>query len=351
MNIKQVARLARVSPATVSRVLNDNATVDPVLRDKVLAVIKTHHYRPSRAARNLKTGRTNTIGLVVSDLSDWYYSNLTKAVGDCLRENNYSLFICSTDDDPGKEREYLDLLVDKQVDGILLNTAGQNDEFICGLSRRTPLVLVNRRVEGDSLACDFIDSGNMESAEMMAAHLINHGHRRIGIINGNPRVSTARERLRGFAGAMRRIGIAVGPDYPYVYQDRYTVETGFAGAEMLLNCSPAPTALMTMNDSITVGALRYCKANSIRLPESLSLVAYGEVGNAELFAVQPDYITFDPRIAGSKAVGCILDRIAHPRRPNREIICSSILVAKGSVAAPLQKSVSRKGKKAGRSRP
>ena len=331
MTIREVAKLARVSQATVSRVLNGNATVDAALRDKVLSVIKQYDFHPNLAARNLKSGKTNTIGLLVADLSDWYYGNFTKAVGESLRENNYSLFICNTDDDPAKEREYLQLLAEQRVDGIILNTTGGNDEFICAISRSCPLALINRRVEGRDLVCDFIDSGNQESAEMMADHLIRHGHTRIGIINGSLAVSTARERLRGFANAMRRIGIAVDETYPYRYENRYTAETGMRGAQHLLRQSPPPTALMTMNDSITVGALRHCKENAVAIPEALSIVAYGGVGNAELFAVEPDYITFDPRVSGNKTVRCLLDRILHPDMVCKEVICSSVLIPRGSV--------------------
>lgn len=331
MTIKEVAKLAKVSPATVSRVLNDNASVDPELREKVLRVIREQGYRPSLAARNLKAGKTHTVGLVVADLSDRYYSNFIKAVGERLRESNYSLFICNTDDDPDKEREYLDLLVEQQVDGIILNTTGGNDDHICRLSRACPLGLINRRVSGDGLICDFIDSGNQESAEMMAEHLIRHGHTRIGIVNGSLKVSTARERLRGFANAMRRIGIEVDESYPYRYEDRYSIDTGMQGAQKLLHVSPPPTALMTMNNFITVGVLRYCKANGIAIPKPLSLVAYGEVENSELFAVQPDYITYDATVSGNKAACCLLERIDMPSKTCREIIYSSGLVSRGSV--------------------
>ncbi len=336
MTIKDIARKAGVSTATVSRVINGIGNVNEEMRDRVRAVIEASGFKPNFSARSLKVNRTFTIGLILSDISDRYYSLMTKAIADGLPSSDYSLVVCNTDNLPEKEKWYFDFLSSKHVDGIILNTAGGIDDEIYRLSHEIPIVLVNRQIRAypDPRArIDFVGSDDLRGAITMTDLLLKNGHRRIGILNGDLSVSSGRDRLEGFKRSMKAAGIDTEQDYPYLYINKFDAATGYQGMEYLLSCSPAPTAVLTMNDSITIGALKYCRENDLAIPDRLSLIAYGDVDNSELFTVTPTCISLTPHTIGQRAVKCLFDRIQDPDLRSREIIFASTLVYGDSIAS------------------
>ena len=335
MTIKDIARKAGVSTATVSRVINGTGNVNEEMKNRVRSVIDASGFKPNFSARSLKVNRTFTIGLILSDISDRYYSLMTKAIADELPSSDYSLVVCNTADQPEKEKWYFDFLSSKHVDGIILNTAGGIDEEICRFSHETPIVLVNRQIQSHTdpkARIDLVGSDDLQGTITMTELLLKNGHRRIGMINGDLSVSSGRDRLQGFRRSMRAAGIDTEQDYPYLYINKFDTATGYQEMEYLLSRSPAPTAVLTMNDSITIGALKYCRENNISIPERLSLIAYGDVDNAELFMVTPTCISLTPHTIGRRAVQCLFERIQDPALHSREIIFTSTLVHGNSIA-------------------
>lgn len=330
VTIRDIARAAGVSAATVSRVLNQKGNVAPQAQARVHAALQQLQYDPLARQRQ-KAGRRMMIGLIVSDISNNFNIQLIKVVGERVRHKGYSLLVGVTDEDSAKEREYLLLLQKRDAAGIILNTAGGNDQLICTISHHTPLVLMNRKITGASLKCDFIDTDNVAGAEMMTRYLISLGHTRIGVINGNTGVSTGRERSEGFFKAMRELGIENAQEYPLCYEGDYSERTGLYGARYLLEKDPRPTAMVAMNDLIMVGAMKFLLRHKIRVPGDVSLIGYGDVSNSELFSVPPHHITQNPISSGEKAVNCLLERIEAPNLRNREIIFTSSLMEGGSV--------------------
>lgn len=334
LTIKDIARKAGVSTATVSRVINGVGNVNEEMKVRVQEVISQSGFRPNFSARSLKVNKAFTIGLIVSDISDRYYSLMAKSVADGLPSPDYSLIVCNTDNLPEKEKWYFDFLSGKQVDGIILNTSGGLDEDIYEFSHDTPVMLVNRRINkiNDPRAqIDFVGSDDWGGAVTMTKLLLEHGHRNIGIINGNLSVSSGCDRYGGFKETMNAAGITVADDYWYCFNGKFDFMTGYNGMEHLLNLTPRPTAVMTMNDSITVGAMRYCQDHQVRIPEDISLMAYGDVDNSELFAVIPTCISLAPQTIGRHAIDSLFERINEPSIHNREIICESALTLGGSV--------------------
>mgnify|MGYP001044684191 CR=1 FL=1 len=330
VTIRDIAQAAGVSAATVSRVLNQKGNVTPQAEARVRAALQQYSYDP-RSRQRKKTDRRLMIGLIISDISNNFIIQLIKVVGERVRNQGYSLLVGVTDEDSAKEREYLLLLQKCNAAGIILNTAGGNDELICSISHHTPLVLMNRKIAGASLKCDFIDTDNIAGAEMMTRYLLNLGHTRIGVINGNTCVSTGRERAEGFFQALREIGVENAQGYPYRYEGDYSERTGLYGARYLLEQSPRPTAIVAMNDLIMVGAMKFLLRHKIRVPEDISLIGYGNVSNSELFSVPPHHITQNPVSSGEKAVNCLLERVKTPNLSNREIIFTSSMMEGGSV--------------------
>ena len=328
--LRDIALTAGVSTATVSRVLNQKGNVSPAAEAKVRAALLQHPYCTGSAQTQTGSHR-RMIGLVVSDISNNFSVQLIKTVGECVRQAGYSLLVGATDEDPRKERDYFLLLQKRDVAGLILNTTGGNDEHICNISHHMPLVLINRKVAGNSFRGDFIDTDNIEGAGMMAEYLIRKGHTRIGVINGNTAVSTGRERAEGFFRKIRQIGIEDAQQYRYQYEGDYSERTGLYGARYLLELDPPPTAIVAMSDLILAGAMKYFLHHNIRVPEDVSVIGYGDVSNSELLCVPPHHITQNAVTTGEKAVDCLLERIQASSLTNREIIFSSSIVEGKSV--------------------
>lgn len=326
LTIRDIAKQAGVSVATVSRVINGNENVKPEIQKRVKDIIAETEFTPNISARSLKLKRTQTVGVVLSDISDRYYSLMTKTLANSLSEKDYSLIICCTDNNPNKEKMFFDFLTAKNVEGIILNTVGELDEEICTLSKKIPLVLVNRKISpAFNARLDYIGSDDFNGVSQMTNYLLQRNHRRIAILNGNLNVSSGIDRFRGFCQAMANAGVMVESDYLYKYDGQFDFNTGYRGMAELMQKEPRPTAVITTNDSITVGAMQYCQERGIRIPEDISLVAYGDIDNAALFAVRPCYITLSPHTIGQRAVQCLFERLANPYCPNREVVFTSVL--------------------------
>lgn len=335
VTIKDVAKHAGTSTATVSRVINGMSGVSPQLAQKVLQAAKMLDYHPNFIARSLKTDSTSTIAFIVSDISNPSFTAMAKAIEDVIEPAGYNLLMCSTDERKEKERRYLQLMVEKKVDGIILNTTGKNDSFVSSISHKVPMALSNRKIDDLNFCGDFVDTDNFDGVFSLTTHLFQHGHRRIGVIGGNPLVSTGRERFQGFASAMKMIHIDVTEQYPYLFQGDFTSMDGYVGGEVLMSKPNPPTAIIVMNNEMLVGALRYFHKAGIQIPSQLSLVAYGNITNSDLFYVQPTYVTLNPIVIGTKLGNILVERISSAGPlGNREIRFSPHLVEGNSVSAP-----------------
>jgi len=320
ITIKDVAKHAEVSIATVSRVINKNYYVSPETSEKVLQAIDKLNYYPNSVARSLKSNSTLTIGFLVSDISNGYFISVIRAVENIVSKENYNIIVCSTRDKMEEELVYLKLLMSKQVDGLIINTSGKNDDFITSLSKRMPIVLLNRKINQNDFIGDLIDSDNMQGAYELTAHLLSLGHRKIAVINGNLTVSTGSERFAGFKKAMLEAGIEVNNDYRYRYDGDFTMDSGFQGATKLMEPSDRPTAILAMNNAMTMGAIKYFRAKEIDVPGDISIACYGNIDNIELMYIQPSIATLNPVTIGHKIGEFMLERIKNDKLMNRSFI-------------------------------
>jgi DNA-binding LacI/PurR family transcriptional regulator len=335
VTIKDVAQLASVSIATVSRVLNKNYYVSPDLESKVTAAIEQLGYYPNSVARSLKNQSTMTIGFLVSDISNNFFTNIFRAIEDSIREYHYNLLVCNTDHDKEREYDYLQLMLEKKVDGIIINTTGFNDDFISSISERIPVALCSRRIMTAEFKGDLVDSDNIRGSYDLTSHLISLGHTKIGIVNGPIHVSSAIERLEGFQKAMGEIGIKVDQNYPYYFNGNFSVDGGFQCAKKLLSRNDPPTAIVFMNNEMAAGALRYCRLNNIDVPDSVSIASYDRIVNDDLLYVHPCFVTMEPLEIGKKLAELIVERIQNKDKasdiPNREIrLLSHLVVGNGT---------------------
>ncbi|MDF2474377.1 MAG: transcriptional regulator, LacI family [Lachnospiraceae bacterium] len=319
--IKDVAKEANVSIATVSRVLNKNYYVSPDLEKKVMDAIAKLNYFPNSVARSLKNEITHTIGLIVSDISNTFFTMLARSIEDIIKVHDYNLIVCSTDNQKDKEYSYLQLLLEKKVDGIILNITGFNNDFITSISPDIPLALCGRKINNSAFIGDFVDSDNTVGAYELTKHLISMGHSKIAIVNGQQSVSSGSERFDGFRKAMNTIDIEVTDNYPYIYNGNFNnTESGYLAADYLVHLENPPTAILAMNNELTIGVLRYCKEHEIRIPDDISIGCYGDIFNVDLFYVVPSNITMNPYTIGTRIAELIMERIEQKNQlPNREI--------------------------------
>lgn len=331
ITIKDIALSAGVSVATVSRVINGVKNVKPATVDKVLATIAATGYVPNATAQQLKSDSTKVIGLLVSNISNSHFTTMAKTIDHVLHKSGYNIIVCNTNDDQSLEREYLHRLLSLRVDGIIINTTGQNDEYISNLSSMIPMVLVDRNITYNGFIGDFVGSNGYGGVLTLTNHLIELGHRNIAIITSNLKTSTGRERLAGFKAAMQKIGVIVDNKYPYRYDsDFFNIEGGIAGCKALMSLKKPPTAIVIANNAMAIGAYKYLHSCGISVPDQISIVSYGTIENSDLFKVEPTYTTLNPAFIGEKAASLLLSRIQDNTKGNREVIFEPVLVTSGT---------------------
>ncbi|WP_180316690.1 LacI family DNA-binding transcriptional regulator [Shouchella shacheensis] len=225
VTIKDVAKESEVSIATVSRVLNEVGYVNEQIKVRVLQAVEKLNYQPNAVARSLKRDQTNTIGVILPDISNPYFMTMSKAIEDCLYDHNYNLIFCSGDEKPEKEKKLLQLLLEKRVDAIVLSTSSGNDAFIKRIHLSgTPVILMDRRVDYTDLKLDLVEEDNVKGAYELTKYLIQLGHTKVGVLNGLLDVSTGADRLLGFRQAIRDFGIR--QEEAWIYNGGFTQEGG-----------------------------------------------------------------------------------------------------------------------------
>lgn len=334
--IKDVALRANVSIATVSRVINHAGTVKPELEARVRQAIQELNYSPNIVARSLKTSNTSTIAYLVSNISDPFFITIAKGIEDYVKDFGYNLIVCSIDHSQEREISYLQLLKEKKIDGLILNTTGYNDETIGELSQYIPIVLSNRRINSALFNGDFVDSDNIGGTFELTKYLISLGHTKIGIINGPSHLSTAYERYRGFCRAMSTIGIQIDETYPYQYEGFFDSESGYAGAKVLWEREDPPTAIVSMSSEITLGALLYFNENHISIPDDLSIVCFGDIRNKEILYVNPTVASTNLIGIGIKMGELLLERIQSTEPISNREICFTTQINYGNSVKALK---------------
>lgn len=334
--IKDVAKIAKVSVSTVSRVINNESNVKPETFRLVQDAIKKCNYVPNNFARGLKNSSSKTIGLLVSDISNSHFTVMAKRIETILRENDFNMIICSTDENKQQEMRYINHLMSQQIDGLILNTTGLNNEEIINISQHLPIVLIERRINEPGFHGDYVSSNNREGIRQLTSNLLALGHRKIGFINCEGSTSTGQERFKGFQDAMTEIGIEIDNCYPYHYScNTFSIDNGFRACRTLMQMMERPTAIIAANNTLAIGTLQYLRLNHIQIPDEISLLSYGNIENSELFFVELGHATLNPVTIAEKAADFILSRIEGPSLNNRESIFEPTVLLKSSVKSIL----------------
>ena len=273
--IYDVAKRAGVSSMTVSRVINGKRDVKPETREKVLKAIEEIGYVPNSLARSFVLQKTKSIGLVITDITNPFFTTLARGVEDTAMKNQFSVIFCNTDENPEKELLYLEVLARKRIDGVILASAsGKRSPLKSLLIKNIPIVLIDRDIEGlDDL--DVVKGDSVQGAYLLTKHLISLGHRRIGIIVGNRNISTAEERVEGYKRALAESGIPV--DESLIKFSQYSRDGGYNSTKELLSLEDRPTAIFGGNNFIAIGSLVAIRELGLKVPEDIALVSFDDI--------------------------------------------------------------------------
>ena len=261
--IRDVARQARVSTTTVSHVINGTRRVDAATAARVDAAIAQLGYRPNALARSMRRGRTHTVGVVVPDIANPFFGDLARWLEDALFEAGYSAIICNSDGDPRKEARYLDVLLAKQADGLLLIAASQPSERLRDLVEGGPPTIVIDRELGD-LPVSQVMVANHHGGWLAGQHLLELGHRDVAVIAGPGSLGTSAKRLEGFREAFLGAGVSLRPSR--IARGDFRAASGRAAMEHLLARGSRPSAVFAENDLMALGALSAAHAAGLVIP-------------------------------------------------------------------------------------
>ncbi|GAA1008337.1 LacI family DNA-binding transcriptional regulator [Nocardiopsis tropica] len=312
------AAAAGVSISTVSHVINETRRVDPRTREAVLAAIGSTGYRRNALATALATSRSGVLALSISAGRNPYFGPLMRAIESRATELGYTLMMGDSHDDPVIENRLVESLLDRRVDGVILAPAPRSERETIPTVRRsgTPIVLIDRLSPAD---VDQVASEGAEPVARLTAHLAELGHRRIGVLTGHPGIQSTVERIEGFTAAMARAGLRAAPRHVRCGDSRAD-EARAQTLAMFRARGPRPTALVVLNNEMTVGTMRALRELDLRVPHDVALVAYDDFEWSDLFSPGLTAAAQNVDAIGRRAVDLLVERIDGfdgPRRVER----------------------------------
>lgn len=333
--IRDVARRARVSVATVSRVVNHTShRVRPVTRRRVLAVVKSLGYHPNVIAQSLKKRASRTVALIVPDISNPFFPAIARGIEDTARQRGYAVLLCNTYEDLDREHAYLQLLRKRWVDGMIFATVGSNTRHLRALRREgLPVVLVARDVDGITIDAVLVD--NFRGAFDATKHLIRLGHRSIAHIAGPASLRVAVERRRGYQQGLAEAGVR--QDDALVAEGDFTADGGRAAMGKLLSQGGRFSGVVAANDLMAIGAIEALRAAGRRVPDEVAVVGFDDITFASLVSPALTTVAQPKYRMGQIAMERLLELMAGESPAGRRIVLTPQLVVRESCGATLQR--------------
>ncbi|HHY83390.1 MAG TPA: LacI family transcriptional regulator [Clostridiales bacterium] len=332
--IKDIAKEAGVSITTVSLVLNNKeCRVSPETREKILETARNLNYNPNSSARALVTKKTNTLGLIIPDINNPFFSGLAKAIEAEAQAHNYSIIFCNSDEKGAKDVSNLSLLVSKQIDGLIISTSLRNSdlEHINQFNRivyesKIPVVAIDRQIPFKNY--DYVSIDHMEGGFLATKHLLELGHKKIGCITGPLESTSAQERYNGYLNALSMFGVK--PDPELVYHGDYQLEAGLKGAEILIN--KGVSAIFACNDMMACGAYRQARLMGKTIGKDLSIVGYDNISICEILEQPLTTIAQPISAVGKNACRLLLELINEPQHRIQNIKFLPTLIVRNTTS-------------------
>lgn len=331
--MKHIAERARVSLGTVSHVVNGTASVREKLRERVLEAIDSLGYTPSQLARGLRRNSTNMLGMVIPDITNPFFPAVVRGVEDVAYRAFFHVVLCNADNDPAKEKGYIDALRSYRVAGLLVIPATEKNP---ALQRATPsslgvpVVYLDRRPsdwKGDSVTVD-----NRLGAFEATEHLIKLGHKRLAMLSGPRHLTNALERLDGFRQALAKHKLTIEPEY--IQETKFDRDSGHRSAMRLLSMLPRPTAIFAANDPVALGALFAARELGLSCPRDVSIVGFDDAEYDTLTEPTLTSVHQSGYQMGATAARILLERIQGKKERAQQIVLPTELKIRNSVGPP-----------------
>lgn len=326
--IRDVAKAAGVAPMTVSRVINRSGPVSEEMRGRVEAAIEELAYVPNRLASSLRSDKTDLVALILSDMTNTFWVEVTRGIEDTLTKRGMYMILGNSDDSVAKEEDLLSSLAERRVDGFILRPADTQGRAVeLAHSYDIPIVVLDYAMPG--VKVDVVRGDSVGGAHQLTKLLLDLGHRRIAILTGAQRASTATMRVTGYRHALEEAGVAVDP--ALIYYDDFSLESGYRMAVQALALRPRPTALLAANNRIAFGTLRALRDAGLRVPQDISVVGFDEL---PVETAEHPFLTVaeqSPYNMGYRAAELLLSRIAGQGPPTpQEIVLPTKVVFRQS---------------------
>jgi LacI family transcriptional regulator len=334
VTIRDVARVAKVHPGTVSRALNaqTRALVNPETAERVLRAAAELGYRPNPIARGLKTNRSYTIGVLIPDITNPLFPPILRGIEDRLEDAGYTSLIVNTDNAAERERRQLEAMRARQVDGFISATARLDRQVLAEIAAgNIPLVLVNRSLEDGSIPA--VTVNDRQGIRLAVEHVAGLGHKRIGHIAGPQNTSTGHRRYLGFLEAMRAAGLAA-PAADVSFSNWFTEEEGARACGELLDAGRELTAIVAANDLLAIGCYDALEARGLSCPEDISIVGFNDMPFVDRLRPPLTAVRVPQREIGTVAADLLLQRLVDGSQSAREILLEPTLSIRGSTAPP-----------------
>jgi LacI family transcriptional regulator len=326
--VVDVARAASVSVGTVSNVVSGARTVRPETRERVERAIAKLGFRPNTIARALIRQRTQTVGMVIPDVTNPFFSDLIWEVERALTEADYAVVFGNSANDPARERRYLEAFLSRRVDAlVVVVTAGADLDFVRGLAAEVPTVFVDRLVPPD---VESVVGDNAAGMALVVDHLVGLGHRRLAFVNGDERLETARAREAGVDVALAGHGLELAARST----GEFTLESGGEQAVALLERDESPTAVIAANDLLAMGILATASRSGLAVPGDVSVSGYDDIAYAAFTSPPLTTVRQPARAMGEEAVRLLLARLEGDEGPPRRVVVEPELRVRTSTGPP-----------------
>lgn len=323
--IKEIAELANVSTATVSKVINGkDQYISEATRQKILEIVEREGYIPNGIAKSLKMRKTKTIGIIMPDVMNLFFSELARGAEDAAEKRGYSVILCNTDNRESKEEKYLNILQEKMVDGIIMTAAEASMNKSVKRSK-TPMVLVDRDIELDK-PVGRITVNNEEGAFMATKFLIEKGCKNIGFISSEKKNKPSAERLEGYKRALKEYKLDI--DEKKIFLENFTIDSGYKGVISLLEKTKVD-GIFCGNDLIAFGAIKGLKEKKVKIPEEVKIIGFDDISMSQF--IDPPLTTIKQPIyqLGEEAVKMLVAIIENQDTDMNKVLKTE-LIERGS---------------------
>jgi LacI family transcriptional regulator len=325
--MREVAEKAQVSPTTVSHVINNTRHVSEVVRSRVLAAMHELGYRPNALARSLRRGKTFTIGLILPDSANPFFAEIGRYIEEAAFQSGYNVILCNTEGNYYREQIYVDLLIKKQVDGLIFVAAGDQSESLRSLLHEEILVvLIDRQVQG--VEVDVVLSDNLQGGYLATKHLLELGHTRIACVAGPSNVTPSSERVTGYRKALLEANLTL--DDRLIMSGNFRVDSGHHIVNGLLDLPRPPTAVFASNDLMAIGAMRAVAQKGLHVPRDFSIVGFDDIELASYTTPSLTTVRQPKMEMGKNAVDLLINRINDGEHSPSLILLNNTLVKRDS---------------------